>query len=57
MKISEENTKIVNDALEKGQKVRRDGRNYVVVSDDNKYIEKRINNNIRVKRCRLESKK
>jgi len=48
LKINEENTKLVNDALKKGQRVRRDGRNFIVVADDNKYQQNRIINNQRV---------
>jgi hypothetical protein len=34
LKINEENTKLVNDALENGQRVRRDGRNFIVAGTD-----------------------
>ena len=55
LKISEENTKLVNDALEKGQRVRRDGRNFI--ADDKKYIANRIINNKRVKGSRMSKSK
>jgi hypothetical protein len=57
LKINEENTKLVNDALEKGQRVRRDGRNFIVVADDNKYQQNRIINNERVKASRMSKSK
>jgi hypothetical protein len=54
MQINEENTRLVNDALENGQRVRRKGRNFVLVGTK-QYTEGRIKNNECVEACRSQS--